>query len=355
MAYGDSYSAVQAADLSERNASLDRGQRSLSMLLGVLQNRKANAIEEEKLQQNADIAQQHLAQSQEQLDWQKALTQKGLQADAAKLDFEHAKQAFVEKHAAQLLLMDQGRQALEERKIKAMEGNNPTTERRNEFLFKQAVDDADNGKFRDEEEVGQAYPNLDPTQRGAIARRSQVAYEQKANVYGYADKVAKVLNHYDELDQKIKVEDDKHYFERAKNSDYKNWVKERASLGEHVAKIKGNKNFQNIVVFDGDAGKYIPVMTDPGSRAARAQAGSDTEANVGREDFSSAVTPPVAATTTTANVQAQDPRIPIYKQLVDSGVPEDQAVGEADRRYREMRQANTALINPLLYGGAVGY
>src|SRR5687767_3247570 len=98
--YGDSYGQIAALEQADQRAADARSQDALRLIMGLRQQKLQNERAEREFQLNQQKLITDLARRQEAFDTDKALALKGLEADAARLEFDKIKQQAIEKEAA---------------------------------------------------------------------------------------------------------------------------------------------------------------------------------------------------------------------------------------------------------------
>ena len=97
--YGDSYGQIAALEQADQRAADARSQDALRLIMGLRQQKLQNERAEREFQLNQQKLITDLARRQEAFDTDKALALKGLEADAARLEFDKIKQQAIEKEA----------------------------------------------------------------------------------------------------------------------------------------------------------------------------------------------------------------------------------------------------------------
>lgn len=349
--YGDSYGGVMSAELADKNARAAREQDALRLILGIAQQRKANALAERQFQANQQQVVTQLAQQQKEFDLRKDLAIKGMDADAARLAFEKSKQAAIERQAADTLLFKRD-QLKSNEKIAGDQMRYEQTEN----LFADAMEEAESGTLLDPFDAETAYPNLDPRRREAVVRRSKEVHQQQAQDYEAANAIANTLNYQSELE--AKVEEDKATkpwaFFKSESKEAANRRKELEQL-KLLTKKFSDKKYQSVIVFDSQSGKYVPLIRPPQTfrdkypqRIQQSPGGGYTGSNLGNlrmmesEPMQDPYTPPVGSqpippepfTPPVGSRPMQDERVhPLAKrvlQLIKEGLTEEEAVRAAE-------------------------
>lgn len=257
--YGDSYGGVMSAELADKNARAAREQDALRLILGIAQQRRSNALAEREFQANQERVVTQLAQQKKEFDFKKDLAIKGMEADAATLEFNKAKQTAIERQAADALLFKR-----EQLKSNEKIAGDQMRYEQTENLFSDAMEEAESGTLLDPYDAETAYPTLDPKRREAVIRRSKQVHEQQAYDYEAAKKIANTLNYQTELE--AKVAEDK----SAKSWNiFKSEATEIANRRKELEQLKlltkkfGNKEYQSVIIFDSQSGKYVPLIKPP--------------------------------------------------------------------------------------------
>lgn len=288
MAYGDSYSAVQAADLQERQAQRDSGQRSLQMLLGVMANRKQQEMQAKQLAINAQATAENLSQAKQEFAFREDLARKRLMADAAQLDFDKSKQTFMEKQAEDNFML-----ALTE---------------------SQRIDEGQSRRLKIEEsKEARLGRDLDAGLQDA-QRQSDLDYQDQVEAFQEMSAVADKKNRKLELEKSMKESEEKNPWYSFSNKEYDSMKLEKDDLDRELSTLASDKRYANVTKWDSKSGKYIPVMTEPKrfsgggasmDRASRTLFGGSTQPV--EEQYSEPAGPPVAQV---------DPRVPLIKQIM---------------------------------------
>lgn len=302
--YGDSYGGVMSAELADKNARASREQEALRLILGLAQQRKANALAERQFQANQEQVISQLAQQKKAFDLNKDLAYKGMEADAARLEFEKTKQSAVERQATEALTFKR-----EQLKSNEKIAGDQMRYEQTENLFSDAMEEAESGTLLDPYDAETAYPNLDPRRREAVVRRSKEVHQQQSQDYEAANAIANTLNYQSELESK--VEEDK----AAKPwSLLKSESKEAANRRKELEQLKlltkkfSDKKYQSVIVFDSQSGKYVPLIRPPQTfrdkypqRIQQSPGGGYTGSNLGNvrmlesEPMQEPYTPPVGS------------------------------------------------------------
>lgn len=298
---GDSYNAVQAAELQDRQSKRDSSQRSLQMLLGVMANRKQQEMQEKQLALNAQATAESLSQRKQEFAINEDLDRKRLMADAAKLDFDRSQQTFDEMQAEddflRSLVNDQQTDQENQRKLKIGESQEARLTR--EMDSKVASDQ----------------------------RKVDLEYQDRLEVFQDMSAVADKKNRKLELERAIKESDSKNPFYRSTNKESDSMKLELKDVERELTTIASDKRYANVTKWDPKAGKYgsfVPVMTKP----ERVSSGASSEDQASKKLFGGS---PEEQYSEPAGPDI-DPRRIIAKQLIkQQGLDPREAALMADR------------------------
>lgn len=215
--YGDSYGGVMAAERADRNARSAKHQDALRLVMGLRQQHVANQMAEKQFQASQEVALSQLAQQQKAFEQNKTLLYKGMEADAARLEFEKEKFKVGTQEAADYLKFNQEQiKANNEVKI------DQAKKKEAESIYNQV---RSMGVAVDPFDADQLFGDtIDPKRKDLLVRETNDIYEEQKKRYDMASSIAELLNAQSDLKRKTE--------EYAKNE---------TTYGKHVSKVAERK------------------------------------------------------------------------------------------------------------------